>query len=71
LATVESTDQQQPGSVIIADSKNGIVVACGKGSLKLLQLKPESGKAMTGAEFVRGYRLTAGACFGGRIERKS
>ncbi len=60
---------QKPGSVIIADSRNGIVVSCGKGSLKLLQLKPESGKAMAGAEFVRGYRLKAGACFGGRIER--
>ncbi|MEE8417935.1 MAG: methionyl-tRNA formyltransferase [candidate division Zixibacteria bacterium] len=69
LAMAESTDQQQPGSVIMADSRNGIVVSCGKGSLKLLQLKPESGKAMAGAEFVRGYRLKAGACFGGWIER--
>lgn len=64
----EPTDQE-PGSVILADSRNGIVVACGKGSLKLLQLKPESGSAMTGAEFVRGYRLAAGACFGGYVER--
>lgn len=60
---------QKPGSVIMADSRNGIVVSCGKGSLKLLQLKPESGRAMAGAEFVRGYRLKAGACFGGGIER--
>ncbi len=61
---------QKPGSVIMADSKNGIVVACGKGSLKLLQLKPESGRAMMGAEFVRGYRLAVGACFGGHVDSK-
>ncbi len=70
LTTDEPTDQK-PGSVIMADSRNGIVVACGKGSLKILQLKPESGSAMTGAEFVRGYRLEAGTCFGGHVERKS
>ncbi len=72
LLTELATDDpigQKPGSVIMADSRNGIVVSCGKDSLKLLQLKPESGKAMAGAEFVRGYRLTAGACFGGWIER--
>ncbi len=68
LARDEPTDQES-GSVIMADSRNGIVVACGKGFLKLLQLKPESGSAMTGAEFVRGYRLAAGACFGGHVER--
>ncbi len=72
LLTELATDDpigQKPGSVIMADSRNGIVVSCGKGSLKLLQLKPESGRAMAGAEFVRGYRLTAGTGFGGRIER--
>ena len=73
LLTELATDEpvsQKPGSIIVADPKKGIVVACGEGSLKLLQLKPESGKAMTGAEFVRGYRLAAGACFGGHIESK-
>ncbi len=73
LLTELVTDEpvgQKPGSVIVSDPKKGIVVACGEGSLKLLQLKPESGRAMTGAEFVRGYRLTAGACFGGHVESK-
>jgi methionyl-tRNA formyltransferase len=59
---------QEPGSVISTDPKKGIVVACGKGSLSLLQLKPESGRAITGAEFVRGYRLAAGVRFGGQVE---
>lgn len=71
LLTELATDEpvgQKPGSVIVADPKRGIVIACGEGSLKLLQLKPESGRAMAGAEFVRGYRLAAGVCFGGQVE---
>lgn len=71
LLTEMVTDEpavQKPGSVVSADPKKGIVVACGKGSLRLLQLKPESGKAMTGAEFVRGYRLAAGVCFEGQVD---
>ena len=71
LLTELVTDEpagQEPGSVISADPKKGIVVACGKGSLRLLQIKPEGGRAMTGAEFVRGYRLATGVCFGGQVE---
>jgi methionyl-tRNA formyltransferase len=50
-----------PGQVLQAD--RGLVVACAEKSVEVLELKPESGKAITGAEFVRGYRLTAGEVF--------
>jgi methionyl-tRNA formyltransferase len=52
-----------PGVVMQADPRKGIVVACGDGAVEILQLKPESGRAITGAEYVRGHRLIAGESF--------
>jgi methionyl-tRNA formyltransferase len=52
-----------PGRVLQADPRKGIIVTCGAGGIQILQLKPESGKAITGAEYVRGHRLIAGEIF--------
>jgi len=57
-----------PGEVTNADPQNGMEVACGNESLAIVVLKPESGKAMTGAEYVRGYRLKNGERFERKIE---
>ena len=51
------------GEVILSDPKAGITVACGRGRIIILEIKPESGKAMTGADFVKGYRLKSGDYF--------
>ena len=61
--TVEMAQAAAPGQITQADPQKGIVVACGLDSVQILQLKPESGKAITGAEFVRGHRLIAGELF--------
>jgi methionyl-tRNA formyltransferase len=53
----------RPGQVVQADPQKGIVVACGAGGIEILELKPQSGKAITGAEFVRGYRMIVGEVF--------
>ncbi|HBZ00239.1 MAG TPA: methionyl-tRNA formyltransferase [candidate division Zixibacteria bacterium] len=58
---------KRPGEVLQADPQKGIIIACGEGSVEILELKPESGKAITGAEFVRGHRLIAGEVFEQRI----
>ena len=55
----------EPGTIIEADPKSGILVACGQGSIRILQLKPESGRILTGEEFVRGYRSQKGDSFAG------
>lgn len=64
----ENQIEGDPGTVVIADGKRGLVVACGDGALELIQVKPESRKVMSGAEFVRGSRITSGMIFGDRIE---
>lgn len=53
-----------PGTVISADDPRGPVVACGIGAVRLLEVKPESRRMMTGAEYVRGYRLAEGETLG-------
>jgi methionyl-tRNA formyltransferase len=60
----ESHDLARPGEVIKADPHQGMRVACGIGAVELLEMRPESGKTMSGAEYVRGRRLTEGEVLG-------
>ena len=46
----------EPGQCVVA-SKSRWVVACGEGSLELLQVVPEGKNAMSGADFLRGANL--------------
>lgn len=60
---VDSTaDSASPGTIIDASS-HGLVVACGKGALALLEVQPAGGRAMSGRAFVAGRRIAAGARF--------
>jgi len=49
----------QTGTVLSAD-KTGIVVACGKNALRILELQREGGRRMTAAEFLAGHPLKPG-----------
>jgi|SRR5579884_3163940 len=49
----------QPGEILQAD-KSGIVVACGKQSLRLLQIQREGGRRMSAQEFLTGHPLKPG-----------
>ena len=60
--TAENTTVH-PGE-ILETGKNGIMVACGKGSLVIQELQPESGKRLSAETFINGYRLAAGQNFG-------
>ncbi len=55
--------EASPGSVVKADPSSGIAVATGDGALELLEIKPESGKKITGAEYVRGHKVAIGETF--------
>lgn len=52
----------EPGEVIAA-SASGIEVACGAGSLLLLQLQPEGKRVMDAAGFLAGRKLPVGSRF--------
>ena len=52
------------GEILSAD-KNGIVAACGKNALRILELQREGGRRMSVAEFLAGHALNAGERFSG------
>jgi methionyl-tRNA formyltransferase len=60
----EDTPHSEPG-VLLQVSRDGIDVACGRGSLRLLELQLEGAKRLRAAEFGAGQRLIVGQ----RLER--
>jgi methionyl-tRNA formyltransferase len=52
----------QTGTVLSAD-KNGIVVACGKKALRILELQREGGRRLSAQEFLAGHPLNPGEKF--------
>jgi methionyl-tRNA formyltransferase len=62
LSNVKQSEAK-PGTVAQADPNRGIIVVCGEGALEILELKPESGRKITGAEYVRGHKCAVGQKF--------
>jgi methionyl-tRNA formyltransferase len=52
----------RPGEVVAAGAA-GIVVACGEGALRIAELQPAGGRAMTAAAFVAGRGVAVGDTF--------
>ena len=51
------------GEILQAD-KHGIVIACGKDSLRVLELQREGGRRLSAREFLAGHELKAGEILG-------
>lgn len=51
------------GTILSAD-KTGIIVACGRNALRILELQREGGKRVTVGQFLSGFPLLAGAKLG-------
>ena len=62
-----STSSGSPGSVLKAD-KNGIEVACGQGSLLILELQAAGSKRMDAASFLSGHPIQAGTALGAPVQ---
>jgi len=56
--------QGTPGEILSAD-KQGVVIACGEGALRVTSLQREGGRRMSAAEFLAGQPLRAGTKLGG------
>ena len=55
---------EKPGEIVDIIAPTGPLVATGDGVLQLLTLQPAGKRPMSGADFVRGYRVTIGESFG-------
>ena len=53
-----------PGTILSAD-KMGIVVGCGQGAVRILEVQREGGKRLTAEQFLAGCHLKPGAKFPG------
>ena len=51
-----------PGEIISVDER-GLEIACGRGSISVMALQPESKKEMTAREFINGYKPLKGEHF--------
>ncbi len=56
IADVASTT---PGEILAADAR-GLVVACGTGALRILELQREGGKRLATANFLAGHKIAVG-----------
>lgn len=61
-AVVQPDISGPPGTVLAAD-RNGILVACGSGSLCITKLQLEGGRRLSAPEFLTGHPLRAGQTF--------
>ncbi|MBQ9251993.1 MAG: methionyl-tRNA formyltransferase [Clostridia bacterium] len=50
----------RPGEVLVSDPKGGLVIACGEGAVKVLELQAPGGKKMRAEDYLRGHEIKAG-----------
>ena len=53
-----------PGTVIASGAKEGLIVACGQGSLELLEIQAPNAKRMTAKAYLMGKKIDVGTRFG-------
>jgi methionyl-tRNA formyltransferase len=60
---VEVVELNGPAGTVLSADKTGIVVGCGHGALRILELQREGGKRLAVEPFLAGFPLPAGAKF--------
>ena len=60
LRAVTAEGSGKPGEVITADPKAGLVIACGRGAVKILEVQAPGGKRMRAEDFLRGHAIAVG-----------
>lgn len=57
---VSAPSSADPGKVLAASAQDGVLVACGEGVLRILELQKPGGKRLQAAEFLKGFPLEGG-----------
>lgn len=60
FAAEKANGNGEPGTVLEADPKKGLTVACGEGALKLIEIQLVGGKRMKANDFLRGHAIEVG-----------
>ena len=64
FAAEKANGRGEPGTVLEADPKKGLTVACGEGALKLTEIQLVGGKRMKAMDFLRGHAIEVGTKLG-------
>ncbi|HYC41523.1 MAG TPA: methionyl-tRNA formyltransferase [Noviherbaspirillum sp.] len=57
---VSGVASSEPGTVLAASAQDGVLIACGQGALRVLELQKPGGKRLPAAEFLKGFPLEGG-----------
>lgn len=60
FAAEKANGNGEPGTVLEANPKKGLTVACGEGALKLTEIQLVGGKRMKATDFLRGHAIEVG-----------
>ena len=64
FAAEKAAGNGEPGTVLEADPKKGLTVACGEGALGLTEIQLVGGKRMKATDFLRGHAIQDGTKLG-------
>ena len=60
LRAVISDGEGEAGTVLRADARDGLVIACGSGAVRVLELQAPGGKQMKAEDYLRGHGIPVG-----------
>ena len=60
LRSVNCDGNGEAGTVIKADAKSGLIIACGQGAVKILEVQAPGGKRMSAEDYLRGHVIPEG-----------
>ena len=61
-ALEEEAAEGQPGDILEADGKKGLLIKAGQNAIRVLELQAQGGKRMRAADYLRGHPMAAKAC---------
>lgn len=61
-ALEEEAAEGQPGDILEADGKKGLLIKAGQNAVRVLELQAQGGKRMRAADYLRGHPMAAKAC---------
>ena len=60
LRAICTEDNGEPGTVIQANSRAGMIIACGQGAVRVLEVQAPGGKQMKAEDYLRGHGIPEG-----------
>ena len=64
VAETEAPAGSRPGEVLVSSPKEGLILACGDGAVRVLELQAPGGKKMRAEDFLRGHGIPVGTILG-------